>query len=346
MSDLYVTGMPGVSAERLVSFKRVFRGYAEEWLSGGKQIDGVNSRDPTNIGNPNVLQPGLLMGKISATGLYAPSILGVTGGALATGGTSLTLVSAAVGAEIVRRRGGTGTLKIIGPPAANGVARSSTATYSAIVGSVATITGLGGNETQQINFNIASTGGAVTLEVPKANGQMITTTAASWNATDATYLASIQAVLDVATGVAGGIVVSAIPATDTDLGFILTYSGTGYAGLTQPTASVLVLPTSSTTWTIARTNTGGSGAFVTGSLIGAGDGSENPLTFIGEVDGGILVTDSAGNSLVVPYHRLPVAGEVDGAQLIPWSADTGIQTWIMNQLSTASGGKFVFGNIY
>jgi hypothetical protein len=349
MSDLFVTGMPGVSAERLVAFKRVFRGYSESWLPGGKQIAGAASRDPSNTGNVNVLLPGLVMGRITSVvnskgniGQYAPSILGVLNGALTGIGTTVT-ATAAVIAEIVRRFGATGSFKITGPPAASGVVRTSTATYSATGATTATITALGTNEVQQINFNIASTGGTVTLQVPKANGQMITTTGAAWNATDGTYLAAIQAVLDVATGVASGIVVSAIPAVDPDLGFILTYSGAGYAGLPQPMAAVTgTLPTSSTTWTISRTATGSNGAFVTGSLIQPADGSENPLTFINENDGGVLVTDITGADIVVPFHRLPTAGDVDAVQLVNWPADPSLRLWLMAQLSTNSGGKFIF----
>ena len=347
MSDLYITGMPGVSAERLVAFRRVFRGYAEEWLPGGKTIDGSISRDPTNTGNTNVLQPGLVMGRAGAAGSsYAPSIYGLSTVALASSGTTLTAGAATI-AEILRRKGATGTFKITGPPAASGVVRTATATYSALGTTTATITALGANEVQQVNFNIASTGGTVQLQVPKANGQMITTTTAAWNTTDATYIANIQAVLDVATGVANGIVVSAISATDMDLGFQLTYSGTGYAGLPQPMAAVIgTLPTSSTTWTISRVTTGSNGAFVAGSLIQPSDGSETPLTFVGESDGGTLVTDMFGANIIVPFSRMPISGVVDAGQLVNWPADSSLQTWLMNQLSTASGGKFVFGEVY
>ncbi len=335
--------MPGVSAERLVAFKRLFRGYAEEWLSGGKQIDGTYSRDPTNTGNLDVLLPGVVMGKRTADGTYAPSIIGLTTVALTSSGLTLTAGAATI-TEVVRRFGATGSFKVTGPPAASGVVRSLTATYTATGATTATIGALGVNEVQRIDFNIASTGGAVTLQVPKANGQMITTTAASWSATDATYLSAINTVLDVATGVSGGIVASAISAVDTDLGFNLTYSGTGFAGLPQPLAAVTVLPTSSTTWTISRTATGVSGAFASGSFIQPADGSETPLTFIGEADGGVQVTDVNGTSIVVPFHRLPVAGEVDAAQLVNWPADPSLRLWLMAALSTASGGKFIFGD--
>src|SRR5206468_1611794 len=128
--------------------------------------------------------------------------------------------------EIVRRRGSTGTVKITGPPTASGTVRTLTATYSAISSTTMTITALGVNEVQRVNFNIASTAGNVVVKIQKSDGSYVLTTPAAWNATDATYLANIQAVLDVASGVANGIVVTAITATDTDLGFNLTFSGT------------------------------------------------------------------------------------------------------------------------
>jgi hypothetical protein len=258
-------------------------------------------------------------------------------------------IPSAVLTEIGRRVGSTtsGTFKITGPPTAAGAVRTLTATYSALGATTATITPVSANEVQTVNFNIASTGGSVVLKVPKADGTPILTTPISWNATDATYLSSINTALDAATGVSGGIVATAITAVDTDLGFVLTFSGTGYAGLPQPfRVTVETLPTSSTSANVVLTTAGVDGRFVTGSLIQPVDGSETPLTFIGEVDGGILVTDSNGTSLTVPFHRMPIAGTVDPAQLVNWPADASTRIWLRQALSTASGGKFVFGDVY
>jgi len=344
MSDLYVTGMPGVSAERLVNFKRVFRGFYEEWLSGGKQIDGTYSRDPSNTVAVNVLQPGLVIGKRTSGGAYAPSIIGLTGGALTSSGTSLT-ISSAVSTELARRIGATGTFKVTGPAAASGTVRTLTATYSALSSSAATITALGTNEVQRVDMSPAASGGNVVITFTDATtGLPVTTGTAAWSATDATFLANINSALDTATGVVGGIVATAISAVDTDLGFNLTFSGTGYAGRTHNLVSIATKPTSVTATAVSRTTTGASGAFVSGSFIQPTDGSETPLTFIGEESGGIVVTDTIGNNLVVPFSRLPIAGEVDAAQLINWPSDASLRTWLLGQLSTASGGKFIFGD--
>ena len=343
MSDMLITGMPGVSAERLVAFKRIFRGYPEYWLSGGKYIDGTYSRDPTNTGNVNVLQPGVVMGKRS-TG-YAPSIIGKTTGAIANIDTTVSAAAATI-TEIVRRIGATGAFKITGPPTASGVVRTLTATYTAASGTSATIGALGVNEVQTVNLVTAATAGNLRLLVPKTDGTFALTPNIAWSATDATLLSNAQTALDTATGVVNGIVASAISAVDTDLGFVLTFSGTGYAGLSWPLVSVNTLFTSNTGANVVRTTTGVDGRFVTGSFIQPHDGCETPLTMIGEIDGGCVVTDINGANIVVPFDRLPVGGEVDAAQLVNWPADASLQAWLMSQLSTASGGKFVFSENY
>lgn len=118
-------------------------------------------------------------------------------------------------------------------------------------------TALGPNQVDQISMNIASTGGNLKLNVVKPDGSAVVTGNAAWNATDATYLASINAALDAATGVVGGIVATAIPATDTDLGIRLTYSGAGYSGRTWTAATVNTFPTSSTIATYSNITAGG-----------------------------------------------------------------------------------------
>lgn len=347
MSSSFFNGPPGMGAVGIAAnFKALFTHRSESFLAQGRYIDPAKSRDPSNTLNVGVLQPGLIMGKITSGGLYAPAIYGQNSGAITSAATTVTLSSAAVGTEIVRRKGATGTVKITGPPTAAGTVRSLTATYSAISGTTMTITALGVNEVQTVNFNIAATGGNVVLRVPKANGDFVVTPPIAWNTTDATFLASINSALDTATGVTGGIVATAIAATDTDLGFVLTFSGTGYAGLPQPTemVSVETLPTSSTGYYTTRTTTGVDGRFVTLSLIQPVDGSETPISFLPDWDAGIRVTDDAGASLSgnVDFPKLPTAGEVDTAQLISFPADASLRTWLEGQLSSNAGSKFTF----
>ena len=105
-----------------------------------QSIDGTLSRDPGNTGDPPVPAPGLLMGKVTSSGKYAPAILGVTTNAEAIGSTPIE-ASAAVVTELVRRVGASGTFTPAAPPA-NGVIDSQTVTYSAASGTAITCTAL------------------------------------------------------------------------------------------------------------------------------------------------------------------------------------------------------------
>lgn len=134
-----VPGLPGFRDAQTATPKLLFKGgYTPIILPGGKVIDGAVSRDPTNTGNLNVLQPGLLMGKVTASGRYAPSVLGVLTVAFASG-TSMT-VAAATAVELVRRVGASGTFKLVGPAAASGPYNVFTITYSAVNQSTGVIT--------------------------------------------------------------------------------------------------------------------------------------------------------------------------------------------------------------
>lgn len=137
-----VIGLPGLRSAVTASHRVIFKGGRWDWVSlpFPAIINGTLSRDSGNTGFLADLRAGLLMGKVTATGLYAPSVLGVTTGAYTSGGTSIT-VSAAQATEIVRRVGATGTLIWVGPPTANGTnAVSSAIAYSAVNTSTGVIT--------------------------------------------------------------------------------------------------------------------------------------------------------------------------------------------------------------
>jgi len=230
MSDLYVVGLPGVRSGITSSHRNVLRQGEYSFLAQGKIIDGSLSRDPGNTGDVDCLRAGLLMGKITSGGKYAPSMFGVTTNAEAVGSTSIE-AAAGVITELVRRVGSTGTFKLVGPPTANGSVASETVTYSAASGTTITVTAI-------VN------------------------------------------------------------------------------------------------------------AYVAGSFIMATDGSETPITFI--PDGYPLkVTDSSGSSVSsVEFPQVPVGGILDASQLINWPSDTSLQSWIINRLNDAAGGKFVFDHVY
>ena len=128
-----VAGLPGVRSDRTAT-PRIVVISSGVYLPAGKIIDASNARDPLNTGDLDVLRAGLVMGKITASGLYAPSILGVLASAYTGVGTTVTsmTVSAATAVEIVRRLGAAATFKLTGPPSAAGTVATTTVTYSAV----------------------------------------------------------------------------------------------------------------------------------------------------------------------------------------------------------------------
>lgn len=228
MATTVPTGLPGLSTLRTATARNPIKA-REMFLTAGKVIAGASARDPGNTGNIDVLRAGTLMGKITSGGKYAPSVLGVTTGAYASGGTSLS-ASAATVTELLRRQGASGTFKLTGPPSANGVVATATVTYS------------------------AASGTTITIVSPGAN-------------------------------------------------------------------------------------------FVAGSFIQPTDGSETPLTFVWTPNG-IKVTDEAGSDADVPFAEVPIEGEVDSSQLLPWPSDTSLRAWIWARLNSVDTGKFVPNHLY
>ena len=139
MAHLNPNASPSVGTTRTATPRKLLSTEeSAQYLPGGKIINGALSRDPDNSGDVDVLRAGLVMGMISATGLYAPSILGVLASAYdkdttSTGGSLELTVSVACATEIVRRIGTSGTFHLTGPPTAAGtVAVSTDVTYSAV----------------------------------------------------------------------------------------------------------------------------------------------------------------------------------------------------------------------
>jgi hypothetical protein len=342
MPNTPILGRAGVGSALTASYGRVFR--ADEgkmYFPHGGVIDGA-SRYYGGGTDLFLLPPGLLMGQVTATKKWRPSIIGVTTGALAGGGTSITL-SAAQAVELVRRVGATGTFTLLGPTAANGTARQTTGVaYSAVdtTTGVVTITGQGTNQAEDVRLNPAATGGNIQLNVSKPDGTRVTTGNAAWSATDATFLGNINTALDTATGVVGGIVATAISATDPDLGFTLTYSGTGYAGLSWTPASVAVLPTSVTDWYVVPRTTAVSGAFAAGAWVQPADGSEIPRTVIDDGFGVAVPTDATD----CDFPRIPTGGFLDTSKIINYPTDTGMIAWLKDKLASNGRGLWTFSD--
>lgn len=128
-----ITGLPGIGTARTATPREIISGnvHFAQYLPGLRTIDGSRSRDPLNAGDVDVLRAGQVFGKVTASGKYAPSILGVLTVAAAASATSLT-VAAAVATEIVRRIGTTGTFKLTGPPTPAGTVATQSVSFSAV----------------------------------------------------------------------------------------------------------------------------------------------------------------------------------------------------------------------
>jgi hypothetical protein len=141
-----ITGLPrplgALGTGPTATHRLVFRnGTMTGTVGGGRIIDGSKSRDSGNTNDTDTLRPGLMLGKITSSGKYAPSIIGVTSGAVAVGATTVS-VTAAQAAELLRRVGASGTFTLRGPAIAGGPVVSETVTYSAISGTDITVTAL------------------------------------------------------------------------------------------------------------------------------------------------------------------------------------------------------------
>lgn len=142
--------MPGIGTERTYVKRNVL--YSDQnvvRLPHVGTVDGSESRDPTNTGYLTTLQPGLLMGKITASDLWVPAIVGLTTAAYTSGGTELT-VAAATAVELERLVGQSGSSELvcIGAPTATGTVAVTPFVHSAIDTStgVITVTSLGVNK--------------------------------------------------------------------------------------------------------------------------------------------------------------------------------------------------------
>ena len=196
---------------------------------------------------------------------------------------------------------------------------------------------------QTVSFPIASTGGSVVIEFTKANGQRMAAAAASWSGTDATYLAAIQSALDTATGVSNGIVASAIAQTDTDYGFVLTFSGTGYAALPQDLVKITTLPTSSTSYSVAMTTTGVNGAFVAGSLVQPTDGSETIMTLLKTGSKtGVSVYNALLQRIDVQFPQMLINGIVRTSYILGYAGNDASTKAYIKAALRAAGGVWLF----
>ncbi len=122
--------VPGLGTEVVATPRKILVNPKNAlYLPGGKILSGSNSRDAGNTGYLDTLRAGMILGKRSNDGKYAPSILGLLTAVATPAGATLT-VSTATSVEVLRRITAGGLFKVVGPPAA-GVAEVQTVTIGA-----------------------------------------------------------------------------------------------------------------------------------------------------------------------------------------------------------------------
>lgn len=351
----YYKSQPGIGTSRTSTPRTVLLTHgaieAGDTLPGGGVISGAASRDPLNA-HPHVLQAGLLMGKITASGKYAPSVIGVLSAAYdASADTTSITVSAATATELVRRQGSSGTFKLTGPPTAAGVVQTVTVTYSAVntTTGVITLTALDVDvdEVHTITNDAAITGGVVDITYYTSAGVPVHVTT-PWDTDWATTMAAWNvASTAAATVVAGEASVGAVM-TGTATVQVLTFSGVGFAALAPSELSAVDVgsatgpeyATVAQTTAAAEASGAGSNDFVAGSLVQPTDGSETVLTFLVDSNG-YRVTDIDAVSIDIPFRDIPVRGMLDASQILNYGSDASIQAHIKAALRAPSLG-YVF----
>lgn len=338
MSISNVLGRPGVYSGTTATHNFVFRDGSAGYYPGGGTIDGTKSRNPANSADTILLlTPGMIMGKVTSGGKYAPSILGVSAGAITGAGTTLS-ASAAVATELARRVGTTGTFKLTGPPTAAGTVRTLTATYSAVNTSTGdiTITALGVADVWTLTAPAGQDAGYYQLEVTTGKGTSAESTqvtaALAANANSATVDAALEALTNVGA--------SGVAAVYADPTLTLTFA----SNLGPVQVRVLADTTNDGGafeggWAAVHTTTGVDGRFIAGSFIQPTDGSETPVTVI--PDGFGVLLDGTNDA---SFPVIPVTGLLQVDKIGLWPSDTSLKAWVRTALSTLSGGKFAFSD--
>lgn len=137
----YPHGIPGIRTERTATPVRILKSpNGVMRYPSALVLDGAESRDTGNTGDLDVLRCGTLLGKITSSGKFAPTIIGVTGALHDTSAVTVTfgaggVATAAIVTEITRRIGTSGSFVLVGPPTAAGTVAVETVAFSAIASS-------------------------------------------------------------------------------------------------------------------------------------------------------------------------------------------------------------------
>jgi len=140
-------GIPGVSSGRVTTARRLFVDGSAKYIAQSIVINGSLSRDPLNTSNVDYLRPGLLLGRITATNLYRPSLIGVTTGSTIAAFTAITTITAAAAtvtevARLITVAAGNVNLTLTGPSSANGPIGNLFFVATAASGTTITITSI------------------------------------------------------------------------------------------------------------------------------------------------------------------------------------------------------------
>lgn len=340
MSNYPQTGLPGMSAGRSSEHRRLmFSEVGKVNSPGFHTIDGSKSADIGNTGNVRTIRAGKVMGKITSSGKWAPSIIGTVRTAYDGSTTLTTVATGALATELVRRIGSTGTFKVTGPATAGGTVRTLTLTYSNANTSSGdiTVTAANVNEVQTLNFT-NSPSGTFRIGIYDYTGKLQYTQPITYSATPATLVSNINTALD-AVLASGAVVASGSAVT----AIALTFSGTNYAATAQ--TNLVLIDTDALTAgdvDITRTTTGVDGRFIAGAYIQPTDGSEDMRLLVG--DGwGIPCTDidlTSEDQNWTDWAEAICGGIVDDAQIIDLSSDTALLAYTKAQLRLR--GVYIF----
>lgn len=113
----------------------------------------------------------------------------------------------------------------------------------------------------------------------------------------------------------------------------LKFTGPPSAAGTVATISQSFSAVNTSTGVITVTSLGAN--LIAGAFVQPADGSETVRSFL--PDGWELYMPLDGTD--APLDKVPVEGNVDFSQLLPWPADTSLQQWVRDQLNAY--GKFV-----
>ncbi len=335
--------VPGFGTTRTATPRQILATLAGAlYLPGGKVISGANSRDPNNgaVGiDAATLRAGMVMGMRNNDEKYAPSIIGLLTVAGTAAGATIT-TSAAAGDEVARRITAGGIFKVVGPPTDGGtVAVMNNLSFSAEAAGVITLAAnVAVAEVQTCTIDALMTAGTYTYTY-----KGYTTAAIAFNASNVDQTAALELLPSVT---AGDITPEAANEPDADATQTFTFANTlGNVPMLSLDISNCTGPTTvawaeTTPGELVGAATLGADCAI-GSMIMPADGSEAPKGFIVE-ETGIKVTDIDSLNIDAQLPKLLIGGIIKASQIIDYSADSVVRTWLKNQFNAATAGRFTF----